>query len=128
MPATENQNFFNRVKSKSALAHIHIGTIALALPLTLAGSMVVGAEEHSWSPFRDDTASYSGTSDRQYARQWEANPPRGYPTLSRANIAATKAAIAKYRQLVKAGGWPKIPKVKLRPGDSHKARIFNSSI
>ncbi len=121
MPATEDQNDFDGAKSKGALGPFHKATRALAVMLTAAGSAVAVAEEQSWSPFRDDAGTYNSTTDRQYARQWEANPPRGYPTLSRTNIAATKAAIAKYRQLVKAGGWPKLPKVKLMAGDNHKA-------
>ncbi len=55
--------------------------------------------------------------DRAFVREWEANPPRGYPTLSRRNIEPTKAAIKRYRAIVKDGGWTKIPgKTKLEVG------------
>ena len=57
--------------------------------------------------------------DRSFAQQWEANPPRGYPTLSRKNIAAMKAAIARYEKIVKAGGWKPLPKLKFYSGSQH---------
>ena len=49
--------------------------------------------------------------DRSYAQKWEANPPRGYPTISKKNIEPTKLAIKRYAKIVKAGGWKKIPKM-----------------
>ncbi len=52
--------------------------------------------------------------DRTFIREWEANPPRGYPTISRNNIAPTKAAIARYRKIVKGGGWKPLPKMHKR--------------
>lgn len=50
------------------------------------------------------TANYN----RSFVRRWEANPPRGYPTLSRENIEPTKAAIKRYEEIVKDGGWDKL--------------------
>ena len=49
--------------------------------------------------------------DRTYVQQWEANPPRGYPTISKKNIEPTKAAIKRYAEIVKGGGWKSIPKM-----------------
>jgi L,D-transpeptidase YcbB len=46
------------------------------------------------------------------------NPALGTPTLSSKNIAATKAAIAKYQQIVAQGGWPAVPAVVMKPGKS----------
>lgn len=58
--------------------------------------------------------------DRSFAREWESNPPPGFPTLSPANLKATQAAIKKYEDIVAAGGWPEMPelpkKTVLRPG------------
>lgn len=71
---------------------------------------------HSWNPFRTETASYSSEHNRQFARRWESNPPRGYPTLSRANIEATERATAYYRKIVEAGGWGTVAEVKLYSG------------
>lgn len=60
--------------------------------------------------------------DRSFAKQWERNPPPGFPTLSPANIKATSAAVKKYQQIVEAGGWDQLPdlprKTVLRSGES----------
>jgi len=60
--------------------------------------------------------------DRSFAREWERNPPPGFPTLSPANLKATKAAIATYEKIVAEGGWEKMPtlprKTVLRSGQS----------
>ena len=48
-------------------------------------------------------AAYASQSDagvREFAREWEATPPKGFPTLSAANLAPLKAAIARYREIV----------------------------
>ncbi len=38
--------------------------------------------------------------DRAFIREWEANPPKGYATLAPENLAATRAAIKRYSDLV----------------------------
>ncbi|MEM7774562.1 MAG: L,D-transpeptidase family protein [Pseudomonadota bacterium] len=90
----------------------------------LVGVTGAGAYDssQSWNPFRTEQASYSSDLyDRQFVRRWEANPPRGYPTLSRANIKATKAAIARYKAIVADGGWSKVSDAKLHTGTSGQA-------
>lgn len=49
------------------------------------------------------------TYDRQQMRQWESQPPKGFPTLSAANITAMKAAIKLYSDVVAQGGFPQVP-------------------
>jgi L,D-transpeptidase YcbB len=44
------------------------------------------------------------------------NPALGSPTLATQNIAATKAAIEKYKLIVAQGGWPTVPAVAMKPG------------
>jgi murein L,D-transpeptidase YcbB/YkuD len=60
-------------------------------------------------------------SEREFIKEWEANPPKGHPTLSRNNIAPLKAAIARYEAIVAKGGWRPLPEVKLEHGSSHAA-------
>ncbi len=60
--------------------------------------------------------SYNTTSNRDFVRRWEANPPRGYPTLAKANIKATKTAIRRYQMIVRGGGWPRMPAQELEVG------------
>ena len=61
------------------------------------------------------------TYDREFIRQWEANPPKGYATLSKSNIEPTKAAIKKYSDIVTRGGWSPVQDKQLQPGDSDPA-------
>ncbi len=63
----------------------------------------------------------SGTYDRSFIKQWQANPPKGFPTLSKANIAPTKAAIKRYEAIVKIGGFTAVPNVEMEPGISDPA-------
>ena len=81
--------------------------------LLIAGSPASAQhDENSWIRFGSQPASHSsGSYNRSFIREWEANPPRGYPTISKANIAPTKAAIKRYRKIVKNGGWKKLPKM-----------------
>jgi murein L,D-transpeptidase YcbB/YkuD len=51
-------------------------------------------------------------------RAWILNPALGTPTLAKANVAATEAAIAKYRGIVANGGWPMVPAKAMQPGST----------
>ncbi|MFA7307093.1 MAG: L,D-transpeptidase family protein [Hyphomicrobium sp.] len=51
----------------------------------------------------------TNTYDPDFVREWEANPPKGYATLSKSNIAATKNAIQRYTNIIAQGGWPQLP-------------------
>lgn len=59
--------------------------------------------------------------DRQFVREWEKNPPPGFPTLSPKNVAATKAAVKRYQEIVAKGGWETVPNIKLSYGQTHFA-------
>jgi murein L,D-transpeptidase YcbB/YkuD len=69
-------------------------------------------------------ASNNDTTDRAFVKEWEATPPKGFATLSSANIAATKAAIARYSAIAANGGWRLIPEVKLQQGSSDPAVLL----
>lgn len=56
-----------------------------------------------------DGPGTTNTYDPDFVREWEANPPKGYATLSKANIAATKLAVQRYTSIVAQGGWPQLP-------------------
>lgn len=89
-----------------------------ALWTAIAASAPASAQDGamSWARFngRPVDSVANRAHDRAFVREWEANPPRGYPTLSRRNIAPTKAAIKRYGEIVKDGGWPEVPKTKER--------------
>jgi len=49
---------------------------------------------------------------------WILNPALGTPTIAKANVPATQAAIVKYRAIVANGGWPVVPAKAMKPGQS----------
>lgn len=104
----------------------HIGRLAAVLGLlaTCACSLaiVAPANAQQWNPFAEITTTNS-SSDIGFTRRWQANPPPGYPTLSPANIAATKKAIERYEKIVKDGGWQPIPPKKLAGGYNDPAVV-----
>ncbi|MEJ0076566.1 MAG: L,D-transpeptidase family protein [Alphaproteobacteria bacterium] len=53
-----------------------------------------------------------------------AMPKASLPTLSPANVPTTEAAIARYEQIVAAGGWPQVPQAeRMRTGARHPAVV-----
>ncbi len=96
--------------------------VVAALAGLLGATPAAATDENSWLKFPGSAyASQSDPSDRTFVREWEATPPKGYPTLSPANIPATKAAIRRYTEIVAAGGWRPVPEVQLQAGMSHPA-------
>jgi L,D-transpeptidase YcbB len=111
------------------MKHRGMTTIAAAAFLVAANGFVAQAQQMSSTD--DDWLSFdqSGDSWEQSGRfgaspqQWETQPERGFPTLAKENIAATKAAIRKYAEMVAQGGWPQLPMIELRTGMSHPAVV-----
>jgi murein L,D-transpeptidase YcbB/YkuD len=107
------------------------GAAALAMLLTGA-ALVQQAEaqqgDKSW--MRSLGPGYTGGSgtgdysEREFIRDWEMHPAKGVPTLSAANLGPTKAAIARYAEIVAKGGWRKLPNVKLELGTTHPAVVL----
>lgn len=100
--------------------------LAAVMLLALAGPSTPATAYDSESglqfgPVGDGPGGGAQKSDRQFIKEWESNPPPGFPTLSPANIEATKKAITKYEGIVAAGGWPLVPEVETRAGVSHFA-------
>jgi murein L,D-transpeptidase YcbB/YkuD len=104
-------------------AEIRSGLLAaLSLASALAATSAVASDGSSWPRFPGSAyASQGDPADRTFIKEWEATPPKGYPTLSPANIAAMKAAIKQYAEVAAAGGWQPLPDVKLQQGMSHPA-------
>ena len=69
------------------------------------------AQSTAWIQFGPvgDGPGSTNSYDPDFVREWEANPPKGYATLSKANIDATKLAVQRYTDIVAQGGWPQIP-------------------
>ena len=63
----------------------------------------------------------SSTYDREFIREWEANPPKGFATLSKSNVEPTKAAVKLYSDIVAQGGWAPVPEIQLQAGGKDPA-------
>jgi murein L,D-transpeptidase YcbB/YkuD len=101
-----------------------IGTFGVVCAIAVAGLIsVLPADAQDWNPFARDTLgpSYAPAQDRQFIKEWESQPPKGFPTLSPSNIAAMQTAIAKYTSIVAAGGWPRVPDVFMESGSQDPA-------
>jgi murein L,D-transpeptidase YcbB/YkuD len=96
---------------------------ALSLP---AGAAL--ADDDPWGlSFGPVGGSGSGANDpkseREQLKEFERNPPAGFPTLASANVAATKTAIERYTAIVEAGGWKMVPDATVKPGEHHFAVV-----
>jgi L,D-transpeptidase YcbB len=102
-----------------------VGTVlALLFGLTLwvGTARIAVAQDDNWMHWPGTAyASQSDPSGKAFVREWEATPPKGFPTLSPANIVATKAAIARYSSIATQGGWAALPEVQLQSGMTHPA-------
>ena len=87
----------------------------------LIGAVAPAAAQIQFGPVGEGPSTYTSGDDRSFIKEWQANPPKGYPTLSKANLAPTKAAIARYEEIVAKGGFPLVPDVELEPGASDPA-------
>jgi murein L,D-transpeptidase YcbB/YkuD len=92
------------------------------LTLWLGAAGPAAAQDDNWMRWPGTAyASQSDPSGKAFVREWEATPPKGFPTLSPANIAPTKAAIVRYSTLAAQGGWVALPEVQLQSGMNHPA-------
>ncbi len=88
-----------------------------------AASACALAQDIQFGPSGDGpgAARAGGGYDREFIKEWQSNPPKGFPTLSKANVAQTKLAVDRYTQIVEAGGFVAIPEMQLEPGQTHDA-------
>jgi len=98
-----------------------IGCFFLLAAVVQTGS--AAADDSNWwlrfgPPNESSNLSSQRSYDRAFIREWEANPPRGYPTLSPSNIDATRQAIQRYEKIVADGGWEPLANAELRAGMS----------
>lgn len=96
--------------------------IACATVAAIAITPAAADDGMDWLRFGTGKTPGSGPAaaptDREFIRDWESNPPKGFATVSSANLAPTKAAIKRYEEIVKIGGWKPIPDLKELPGKS----------
>ncbi len=125
---TQPKRIVPPMKAIIAASFVAVLVIASTISLTVAraqsydsydrgGWVPRGWSGDYWGQSYDDSSAYGpGAAYRAPLR-------RGYPTVSLRNIAAMKAAIARYQRIVARGGWKPIPrvavKIGLRPGMRH---------
>jgi len=76
---------------------------------------LAGAQGISFGPVGEGPGKFEGY-DRSFVKEWQANPPKGFTTASKANIAPTKAAIKRYEKIVSSGGFTAVPNVEMQAG------------
>ncbi len=100
-----------------ARTRLAVGGLLVA---ALVGAVPAAANDPStWLQFPGGAAQKSASGvayDREFVREWEANPPRGFPTLTAANLEAMKVAIKRYTDIVGQGGWKVVPDKALEVG------------
>ena len=92
-------------------------TVALSMTMAVSLNSTANAYD-SWFGGNQDSVDWTQTFDRSAAREWEMNPPKGFPTLDKENLPLMKQAVKRYAAIVSSGGWRPIPKGKMGPGYS----------
>ncbi len=93
---------------------------AFTTPNAFAQRYMDGIDD--WLKFdQSGSGTWDQPFDRSFAKQWETQPERGFPTASKDNLAPTKAAIKRYADIVARGGWERLPNMDLRVGMTHPA-------
>jgi L,D-transpeptidase YcbB len=127
---SDEQTGVGKVNVKRVSRGLSIRSAAIAA--ICAGSLFAGHQVHAQQQVAavDDWMKFDGGSssdnwdpgfDRSFARQWETQPARGFPTISPSNLDNMKASIKRYADVVARGGWANLPLVDLRVGKTHPA-------
>jgi murein L,D-transpeptidase YcbB/YkuD len=109
------------------MGHRGRGAALGAAVTTVALAWAVQAEaqgsDKNWMRAVVGASNYTSNdlSDRELIKEWEANPEKGFATLSPSNLIPMKAAIIRYTAIVAKGGWRSLPDMKLQPGSNHPA-------
>ncbi len=100
------------------------GAAVIASGLALAPAAQAQQDDLSWIRFPGSNYNKSPTDvlyDREFVKEWESLPPKGYPTLGADNIAPMQAAIKRYTDIVAKGGWQAVPDVQMQIGAGGEA-------
>ncbi len=97
----------------------HLSRLALPILVLAAASPVAAQDSYLRANAEQSATRVPDSFDREFIKEWEANPPKGFPTLSKANIEPTKKAVKLYTDIAAKGGWQALPETQvLRAGDS----------
>jgi L,D-transpeptidase YcbB len=101
--------------------------VAAVVGAAAAGPAAAQYGDNSWMAVLGP--SYGGVStreptEREFIRDWEMSPAKGFPTLSPDNAGPMRVAIARYTAIAARGGWRRLPDVKLQQGATHPAVVL----
>jgi murein L,D-transpeptidase YcbB/YkuD len=105
----------SRDRALGSLLGLALATAALCGPAAWA------SDSNDWMRFSSRDTYANRAYEREFIKEWEANPPRGYATVSAANIEPLNKAIKLYAAIVERGGWQPIPEGQLEVGSSGPA-------
>ena len=93
-------SYARQFKANCAILTLWLGTLAPA-----------NAQMPTWVDFTGQGTPPPARADvdRNFVKEWESRPPKGYPTLSKQNLTSMAAAIKLYEGVVSQGGFPVIP-------------------
>ncbi len=90
---------------------------ALAMAIMSAGCATSALAQSTWVGFGQEAPpTYRPAIDQNFVREWEASPPKGFPTLSKQNLAAMASAIKRYDDVVANGGFPAVAEIQMSIG------------
>ncbi len=101
-----------------------VKAIGFATTLMIAhGAALANDPQSNWMRFpgQNTGTTASPDFDRSFVKEWEANPPKGFPTLSGANVEPMKIAIKRYADIAEKGGWQALPEIQLSGGMNNPA-------
>ena len=111
------------MRKSGKLTAVATSVAAIAAAVALIPQAGAYEDEDAWMGWSDNS-TWNQAYDRSAAKRWELNPPLGYPTISKENIAPMRAAIKRYSRIVSAGGWGKLPRsTRLSQGMSGTAVV-----
>jgi L,D-transpeptidase YcbB len=105
------------LKSAAQLAPLRSLVLAASIATASFGIAAPAFAQATWVGFgQDRPATYRAPIDQNFVKEWESSPPKGFPTLSKQNLAAMASAIKRYEDIVAKGGFPAVPEVQMSIG------------
>ncbi|MEQ1611361.1 MAG: L,D-transpeptidase family protein [Hyphomicrobiaceae bacterium] len=112
-----------QTNTPQAARRVFAAVVIAAALSPIAATAIAQDSSQNWIRFpgQKNESSSSLDYDRSFVKEWEANPPKGYPTLTAANIEPMKVAIKRYADIAERGGWEALPETVLSPGMNNPA-------
>ncbi len=119
----------DELKGEMGIMNLRGMATLLAAAFMIATGVQQASAQRSYSRL-DDWLGFDQSGDsfdqpsRDRQRETETQLERGFPTLAKENIQATKTAIKQYADIVARGGWAQLPAIELRTGMDHPAVVL----